>query len=233
MFFVPQWWQYPTMRQGIGSEGPLGPIHHVGGLLPRDFWFSDSRLVLNPPFTGETTANGFTFRGRLSYNSGSLLKTGFGVVARYVLSPDRIPRPERGPWRSVPRLDLFGLISGGTTAPDIFAGDKWSKCSLIKRQTIFQHVFSPPGTDNRRIIGHNVESEQLIFIEGAGKDQHKQLLPGFKPMPPVVIDQIFPGIPIWAELEVRFDIQVVGDSTLWIDNDIVVRLDQWPLEPIG
>lgn len=221
---------------GVGAHGPLGPgFHHVGEIFKdRNFWYANSNFILSPPFTGEATANGFIFKGKKTYDGGSLLKLGFGVVSRYVLDAHRIPRPERGPWRSSPRFERFGHLMGSTTneSGNPFAGDQWSKCWMIKRQTLWQTVFGPPGADNRRKVGENIQVEQLIFLEGTNKFGEKQLMPGWQPMPEVIVGQIFPGVPIVAELEVRFDIQLEGGSTMWITNDIVVRKDQWPLVPM-
>lgn len=201
-----------------------------------NFWWANSNFIVDRPFTGETKPNGFTFKGKKTYDGGSLLKLSFGVVSRYVLDANRIPRPERGPWRSSPRFETSGRLVGSTTneSGNPFAGDQWSKCWMIKRQTLWQNVFGPPGADNRRKIGENIQVEQLIFIEGTNKTAEKPLMTGWRSMPQVIVGQIFPGVPIVAELEVRFDIQLEGGSTMWIrDNDnIVVRKDQWPLEPI-
>jgi hypothetical protein len=200
-----------------------------------NFWWANSNFLFNAPYTAESKPDGFHFKGMKTYNGGSLLKLQFGVTSRYELQSNRVPRPDRGPWRSAPRIELFGGILGSTTAGDLFSGDQWSKCWMTKRQTIYQHVFAPPGADNRRIIGTNSEVQTLIFLEGSNKFKEHRFT-GSQPMPLVTLNQIFPGISIWAELEevVLFHVQLEGGSTLWIDryNDIVVRKFQWPLEPI-
>ncbi|OOO02956.1 MAG: hypothetical protein USCGTAYLOR_00785 [Chromatiales bacterium USCg_Taylor] len=52
-------------------------------------------------------------------------------------------------------------------------------------------------------------------------------------MPAVVLNRIFGGASIWAELEVRFDIQLEGNALHWIDPfDLLIRGFQWPLVAI-
>src|SRR5688500_9004309 len=98
---------------GIGHFGPFGRcFQHV----PRDrnFWWASSRLISTPPYTGKTEADGFHFTGKMSYDGGSLLKKHFGVVSRYKIDAERIPRPRQGPWLSAPRFEHRGRLYGST-----------------------------------------------------------------------------------------------------------------------
>ncbi|SDF46019.1 hypothetical protein SAMN04488542_11142 [Fontibacillus panacisegetis] len=208
-------------------------MYHMPVRQDPNFWWANANFILTPPFTGETQADGFHLKGNMTYSGGSLINRQFGVASRYELHSNRIPRPDRGPWRSAPHVEITGRVIGSTTAGDIFSGDQWNKCWMHRRQTLYQFVFAPPGTDNRRIIGENREIQELIFLEGSSKYKDF-VLPGFQNMPVVILNQnsIFPGLSVWAELEILFHVQLEGGSTLWLNPDVLIRMFQWPLEPI-
>ncbi|MFD5750412.1 hypothetical protein [Streptomyces sp. NPDC127033] len=198
-----------------------------------DFWFANAQASSTQPYTGRFLADGLHFTGKLTYNGGSLSFRNFGARFRYELQSNRIPATSTGRWRSDPHMELFGGLLGWVGPADLFSGDRWSKCWMIRRQTLFQFVFAPPGVDNRHILGERVEAQNLIFLESGGLGGSRMRavnLPGFQPMPSLTISSPFPGQSIWAEVEVRFDIQVEGKSLLWIDpGDCLLRAFQWPL----
>lgn len=198
-----------------------------------NFWAATSTFFATPPYVAEARADGFHFRGKKTYNGSSLIKLSFGVKSRYELHASRVPRPNQPPWRSAPHVELFGQLLAWTERGGIFSGDNWSKCWMIRRQTLSQFIFAQPGTNNERKIGEAIEVQNIFNEENRGRNQSHRFI-GHQPMPPVVLTQIFPGVSIWAELEVRFDIQLEGNSLLWIEHpfDIVVRGFQWPLRPI-
>ncbi|PFC51175.1 hypothetical protein CN282_12375 [Bacillus thuringiensis] len=208
-------------------------MHHFPNRQNTFFFWANSIFKNTAPFIGELKSDGFHFTGMKTYDGSSLLKLQFGVSSLFELQAERIPRPDQGPWRSAPNIELFGNIIGSTTAEDWFSGDQWSKCWMITRQTIFQRIFAPPGVDNKKILSENTAVQTLIFLEGSNKFQEHRFT-GSQPMPPVIINQIFPGISIFAELEVLFLVQLEGGSTFWIDprSDVIVHTLQWPLEPI-
>ena len=192
-----------------------------------NFWAADWNFSGTPPFTLEALPDGFHVRGKKTYDGGDLLFLSFSERARYELHFDRIPRPDRPPWRSAPHVELFGELMAWTADGDIFTGDCWSKCWMIRRQTLVQHIFG--GTAK---IGEAIEV-QHIFNEEDGNRTVTHRLPGFQPMPPVVLNSIFGSASIWAELEIRFEIQLEGSSLFWIHPfDLVIRGFQWPLIPL-
>ena len=105
---------------------------------------------------------------------------------------------------------------------------------MMTRQTLFQNVFGPQGPARKTLV-ENTSWQELIFLERSGADdgvERHHTLPGSIPMPsvPLNVSQIFPGSSIWAELEVRFDLQLEGAySLLWIDREILLSTFQWPL----
>ncbi|MGI8486634.1 MAG: hypothetical protein ACR2OU_20550 [Thermomicrobiales bacterium] len=51
--------------------------------------------------------------------------------------------------------------------------------------------------------------------------------------PPVVIGRFNAAYAIWAQVEVRFDIQLEGAGTLlWADPEVLFRTFQLPLQPL-
>jgi hypothetical protein len=104
------------------------------------FWWAEQTVRVDPPYSSEVKTDGIHFRGEKNYDGSSLLKLSFGVTARYGIGPERWPPSPSGRWQSVPHANLFGRLLGFTNACDIFCGDFWSKCWLIKRQTLVQHL---------------------------------------------------------------------------------------------
>lgn len=197
------------------------------------FWYSNSTISSTAPFTGEGQADGIHIRGKKTYDGGDLLSLNFGVTSRYELQENRVLRPDRPPWRSAPHIELFGELMAWTDSQGLFDGDRWSKCWMILRQTVFQNVFGPSGTYAYTLGTNTVVREPPIFFEENKGRVMTHRFPGFQPMPQVDITRIFPGISIWAELEVRFEIQLEGNSLFWIHPfDLLVRGFQWPLEPL-
>ena len=220
----------------------LPTVQPYGDLVPMDFeppapersdssfWASHWEWFGTPPFTGEVQPDGLHFRGKKTSDSGSLQFLNYGVRSWYGIDADRIPQSSTGRWRSAPHVELFGDLLAWTDDYDIFTGDSWSKCWMIRRQTLVQNLFGPTGPVPTK-IGEAVEVQNIFNEEN--QHAHKvHRLPGFQGMPPVVINQIFGSLTIWAELEVRFDIQLEGNALHWIEPfDLLVRMFQWPLEP--
>lgn len=195
------------------------------------FWAADWNWSGTSPYVGESQADGIHFRGMLTYDGGDLIFRNFGLKSRYEIQANRIPRPDRPPWRSAPNAQLWGELRGYTGQGGLFEGDRWSKCWMVRRQTLYQFVFGPSGPV-ARTIGEGIDVQTIFFEENQSRlVTHR--LPGFQPMPQVVLNSIFPGLSVWAELEVRFEIQLEGNSFFWIHPfDVLVALSQWPLEPL-
>lgn len=191
------------------------------------FWAATWEVFHTPPFTAEAMADGFHFRGKRTSDSGSLQFLTYGEKARYELHADRVPPSASNRWSSAPHVELFGELMAYTGEGDIFEGDCWSKCWMTRRQTLVQHIFG--GTAK---IGEAIEVQTVFFEENVHRHVVHRL-PGFQPMPSIVLDGIFGGVSIWAELEVRFDIQLEGTAFHWIHPfDLLLRGFQWPLIPL-
>jgi hypothetical protein len=220
-------------RPALQTYGDLVPMDFEPPAPERSdpsFWWAHWHGFVTAPFTGEAQADGTHLRGKKTSDSGSLQRLTYGVVSRYELQADRIPQSSTGRWSSAPGAELFGDLLAWTGEGDIFAGDCWSKCWMVRRQTLFQWIFGPPGSGPKR-IGEAVEVQNIFFEENRNRAQSHRL-PGFQAMPVVVLPNIFSGASIWADLEVRFDIQLEGNALHWIDPfDLLVRLPQWPLLP--
>jgi hypothetical protein len=198
--------------------------------MDTQFWAADWTSSTTPPFVASSQADGIHFTGRKTSDSGSLQFLSYGVKSRYGISADRIPPSATGRWRSAPHIELFGRLLAYTGSYDIFTGDCWSKCWMIRRQTLTQFRFGPTGPVPT-VIGEGIQVQPIFNEEN--RHVHVELpMPGFQFMPPVVLTQIFGGLTIWAELEVRFDIQLEGSSLHWIHPfDLLLRMFQWPLQP--
>lgn len=194
------------------------------------FWAADWNWFASPAFSVQGLADGIHFTGKKTSDSGSLQFYTYGVKSRYGISHDRIPASATGRWRSAPHVELFGRLLAYTGAYDIFSGDSWSKCWMVRRQTLTQHLFGPSGPVPT-VIGEAVDVQQVFNEENRHADREFRL-PGFQPMPPVVVNRISGGLTVWAELEVRFDIQLEGTAFHWIfPSDVLLRMFQWPLLP--
>jgi len=230
--------QLDRLQEGARVSLPLGPDLRPMDWEPPEprssdpsFWWAESNWFGTPPYAGEFQADGLHFKGKRSYDGGSLIFLHFGVNARFALDANRVPRPERPPWRSAPHVELFGELVGWTGPGGIFEGDRWCKCWMVRRQTLWQWQFGPSGPV-QQIIGDGIHTQTIFDAENQGRHLVHRL-PGFQPMPSLVLNGIYAGAPIWAELEVRFDIQLEGNSFLWIHPfDVLVRHFQWPLEAL-
>lgn len=155
------------------QRNALTSLDSSSGLSPMDFepaeptssdpsfWAADWNMFSTAPFTGEGQADGLHFRGKKTYDGGDLIFLSFGEKTRYELQANRIPRPDRPSWRSGPHVELFGELLAWTDTQGIFDGDRWSKCWMIRKQTLYQFdIFSPSGIA-ARIIG---EATDLSLI---------------------------------------------------------------------
>jgi hypothetical protein len=196
------------------------------------FWWAetDGSVSDSSLFTANFDENGVLhFGGGVGTFGGDLHMFSFGAVAIFELQWDRIPPSPSGWWRSAPFVELFGSITGRTDSGSGFLNltDSWSKCSMFRRQTIRQfNKFL--GTEVT--LGHREEEEKLIDEEN--KDRWTPCsMPGFQWMPDVIFHFPIVGISIFAELEVRFDIQV-EDGSFILDPEVSLHTVQWPLVAI-
>ncbi|WP_162603023.1 hypothetical protein, partial [Streptomyces sp. CS081A] len=207
-------------------------------LDPSFWWAFSTANPQTPPFTFTTEEDGIHFKGKKTYDGASMISLTFGATARFELHANRIPPSPIGVWRSDPHVFLKGKFTGYVGSGDLLSGDRWSRCWMVKRQTLFQFVFAPPGVDNRHQIVEEKASQVIFDIQdsltGDG-DVQSHLMEGMNSIPSVTFDasKVFPGISIFAEIEVRFDLQLEGDSLFWIDDELILQYDQWPLTALA
>ena len=128
--------------------------------MPPDanFWWARTEWHFpEEGFSAETKPSGLDFFAFASAGGGDLRIGSFGAVATFGLQPDRLPHSPSGRWRSAPHVELFGKLFGRTVDADIFTGDTWSKCRMIRRQTVLQRVFG-----GARVLNERIEPQKLI-----------------------------------------------------------------------
>ena len=195
------------------------------------FWWARTDWSIPEHMWANWADDGLHFTGGPTHHDGDLFNTSFGATALFGLAKERIPPSSSGRWISTPHVELFGGLLGYTGDDDIFTGDLWSKCWMHRRQTILQFQFGMGGSVPV-IVGNAEEHQVLIFEENAERSIHVNL-PGFQLMPAVVIGGFNSAYDLWAQVEVRFDIQLEGAGTLlWADPEVLFRAFQWPLQPL-
>jgi hypothetical protein len=206
------------------EQAPVAPIDHT-------FWWAET----DPFIPGHMAANwgddGLHFTGGPTHHDGDLFNTNFGATAFFEIQRERLPTSSSGRFISTPHIELFGGLLGYTGDDDITTGDLWSKCWLHLRQTVLQFGLGPTGP-SPIVLGNAETHDVLIFEENADRSVHVNM-PGLKLMPAVAFGGVNPASPLFAHLEVRFDIQLEGAGTLiWCDPEVLLRTFQWPLQPI-
>jgi hypothetical protein len=175
-------------------------------------------------------SDGLHFFGIRNYNSDPLWSASTGMVARFGLDPARRPPSASGRYASLPFFDMFGTVRGWANLKHCpFAcDDKWSKCWLHTRQTVWQPLPGGPVT-----VGQNERHDQLIFLEGTGFGAERSFF-GLT-LPPVNFGLANPNFDIIVDIEVRFDMQLEGSSFLSFSpqqnpaQSVVVGVRQWSI----
>lgn len=219
--------------QDANLIAPIGSL----GLIPIDiqpvapeptdpsFWWARTDWSHPDFYRAELRADGLHFTGRFTYDANPLFGFSFGATAAFEIQWERLPHSPSGRWRSAPHIELFGALLGWTGPYDVFEGDSWCKVWINRRQTLFQWTFGPSGPV-QVIRGQAIESQHVINEENAHR-AYRHVLPGFQRMPTVEFGNIFPQS-VWAHLEVRVDVQLEGNSFLWLDPEVLLRTSQWP-----
>jgi hypothetical protein len=217
-----------TAPIGSLTGGALPPIVVLPQPPPPDtsFWWARTDPFVPNFYRVEWRPDGLHFIGKFTYDSNPLFAFSFGATAAFEIQWERLPPSPSGRWRSTPHVELFGGLLGWTGPYDLFDGDSWCKVWIIRRQTVFQWTFGETGPV-QVVRGQAIVPQQVINEENAHR-HYRHPLRGFQPMPEVVFGNIFPGS-VWAHLEVRFDVQLEGNSFLWLDPDVLLRTFQWPV----
>lgn len=212
------------------GEGPVLPPPPDGW-----FWWAQTQPFRNHHgLHAQFESDGLHFFGSLSYNGDPLVHHHIGATATFELAPNRRPHSANGRWRSRPHVELFGRINGWTGVHHWMwaADDKWCKCRLFLRQTALQFV-----GPTLFILGTNTELRTLIDEENKGRGTHADM-PGFQPMPFLEFGVVSPTAPVIVDLEVRFDIELEGDSFIGFSpqpnpfQSVLLRTFQWQVEAI-
>jgi hypothetical protein len=211
---------------------PFIPIDTAPVANMADFWWAKTQAFGGGGITPEFLTDGLHFFGQVSYDSDPLFPFSTGAWATFELQPERRPPSASGRYNSAPYVELFGNINGWTNLKDCpwACDDKWCKCFLYLRQSAIQFV-DDIGT--WRLCGENTSWRTLIDEEGNGTGVNAPL-PGFLPMPPLQFGLLRPDRSVLIDLEVRFDIQLEGDSFISFSpannpaGSVLLRYFQWP-----
>jgi hypothetical protein len=158
----------------------------------------------------------------------------FGAITTFELQHERIPSSTSGRWTSNPFVELFGGIMAFAPDFDVWSGHGIASCDLFLRQTLFQFFISPTGRAPV-VFAEAVSSTTLVNLEDTGYSRNVAL-PGHQNIPSVQFgksDVKAVADPIWAEIEVRFDIYMKNaGASVWCDPEVLMRFFQWPLVAI-
>jgi len=199
-----------------------------------EFWWANTDYWSPPGIGVSWETDGLHFFGTRNYDDDPLWAGSAGALARFELHANRRPPSASGRYASAPAIELFGKITGFTGLWHWLwaADDKWCKCWLNLRQTAYQLT---PGTPT--VLASASNSISLFEEENNGRAVDA-FLPGFRPMPPLQFGLADPGLSIWIDLEVRFDIQMEGWSCISFSpernpmNSVLLRTFQWKVQPI-
>lgn len=213
----------------------LAPMDFTLAAGSADFWWAQTNWFFGGGLGVQDQTDGLHFFGRVGYNADPLISFSTGAWATFELQPERRPHSPSGRWNSAPYVELFGNIVGWTNIYHWLwaADDKWCKCRLFLRQSAIQFV-DDAGT--WRLCGENTSLRTLIDEENNGRSVTAPL-PGYLPMPFLQFGLLRPDRSVFIDLEVRFDIQLEGDSFIGFSpgqdpaNSVLLRYFQWPCLP--
>ena len=179
------------------------------------------------------------FPGTVHVDSDDLQKSPFTILAQFALGANRIPASARGPVRSAPFANLYGVIDALAADWSLFDAfdDQWAKCWLNIRQTVWVTIpgLNLPLFGDKVPWGSNSESREIVFLDSMGTAH--QYLPGHIALPPVLFDLASAIANVEIDLEFSFDMQLEGgNSNLFLGGDRdwpsnVVQTIQWKLVP--
>jgi hypothetical protein len=164
-------------------------------------------------------------------NSDDRVTFSVGATANFAMTPSRLISSTTGRWRSEPTITIDGNAYAYTGLQWwMSGGDKWSKCFLVLRQTVFQ---IPPSGYVR--LGERISRTAILNEENQNRWQTAQM-PGTVEMPRVDFSLADPASELHAELDIRFDIEVEGLAAMVLgactnDSPVVLRTYQWTPMP--
>lgn len=193
------------------------------------FWWIQTTAYGARGITHSFDDEGVRFHGQSPYDGDQLLKFSVGATADFVIQASRLPPSTIGRWSSSPAIVLAGYIVGFTGLQFILSlGDKWCKCWLHLNHEIFQ---VPPAT-----FAHLGERHSVIELmnEENNFDTVTRQMPGFIDLPRLDFSLADPNADVFAQIDVRFDIQLEGMSNIIFGRQpfdqfyVSLRHYQWP-----
>jgi hypothetical protein len=208
------------LLERTGFTTPLDPVAEAPEALGADFWWANTVAFPGGGLGVQFMTDGLHFFGRINYNRDQLFSFSTRAVATFELQPNRRPPSPSGRYNSAPHVELFGDVSGWTNSKicPLACDDKWCKCFLFLRQTAFQII-----NGQGRVCGENMSHRTLINEEGQGRDVSTRL-PGFLQMPFLQFGLLRADLSVFIDLEVRFDVQLEGDSNIWFSPKACCQL---------
>jgi len=200
--------------------------------LPQDptFWWSDTAYWSAPGQQMTFPDDGLHYFGGPKvddYNGQE--STNFGAIASFELNADRIPTSSSGNWVSNPWIDLIGGMTLFAPGHDTLQGHGIANVNLYLRQTLYQNYLG-----GQKIVAEKIVPAGVWWLNLADTDASQtKTLPGSHfNMPSINLnsDNFLRTESLWAELEIRFDINLKAAGALaWCDPQVLLRTYQWPL----
>jgi hypothetical protein len=185
----------------------------------------------------ENLTDGTHFFGERHWGGDDLIRFSLGSTSHFVLPPEAIPAPPPGGrYRSAPPAGNRGVIYGetGYYLPPFAADDKWCHCFRVVRHSLWQLV-----NGQWKPLGERSESTTLIHLENIVSVGTRVVpLSGFIPMPVIDFGLATRTEPVWAPVEIRFDIDLEGDARIKFSpennpaDSVVVRTFGWWAKPL-
>lgn len=161
----------------------------------------------------EDLSDGTHIFGERHWGGNDLIRFSVGATSHFVLPIEAIPpTPSRGRFRSAPPADHRGSIFGqtGYYFPPFAADDKWCHCFRVVRHALWQLV-----NGQWKALGDRQQSETLIHLENVFQVGNQFVpLSGFMPMPVIDFGLVTRNEPVWAQVEIRYDIDLEGDALI-------------------
>ena len=177
-------------------------------------------------------SDGTHFWGRRTWGGDDLISFSVGGTSHFVLEPQNIPESPYGRYRSAPPGDANGTIygyQGPYSGP--FGSDRRCNCYRVFRHSLWQRI----NTEWVR-VGEKFQNEILIRLENSDQHVVQRPLSGFMPSPEFEFGIADRSQPVWAQVEIRFDVELEGDAAISFGDNpadgVIVRTFGWWARPI-